>query len=494
MTKKELHLQDEIDDDESNINKNDIENNYDIEDETPDWKILTRSLGSANNSNNTNGTSGIPKRGDKDFEPDNTDIQTSTLQESREAMYDAISGVRGHHLKQKLLSIWIEDEEDGGYSIIPFMKGNYFRDIGKAYPNRRYKNCIRLNPIETVYLVERGSMIIYLGDEKFTNYLKDEEEGEFNIEEELVPVDLELLYSLAFINERYTIDKYQVYSYLKRHGYLILEVDPKKQQPPQWKRLEQYESSKGQSRSIISWGWDWKKWIQSFWRPFPPTHSLHYLTTHYFKVIDIFKSLRLIPTYQIYDSLRKTINTTTTTTSTTLDDYKISFNVWKPGSQFSKSNPSQLPDYQIVVVNTDKVKFPTLKVIQRLVNTIEYRFPFEQPSQIPTPPVIKKNDKMISKRQLKYDQRQKSNQSKLNTAQLNNIEYLKKRDNLLKYGKTSKQSNRNVVIGVINNGIINLINLIENEFSLTSESVIDELTQLHKEKSDIHGIVYNGDK
>ena len=44
------------------------EKTYDIEDEIQDWKFLNKS--------------NIPKRGEKEFEPDGTTIQSSALEES----------------------------------------------------------------------------------------------------------------------------------------------------------------------------------------------------------------------------------------------------------------------------------------------------------------------------------------------------------------------------------------------------------------------------
>lgn len=38
----------------------------------------------------------LPKRGEKDFEPNGTNIQATALAESRNAMYTALQGERGH--------------------------------------------------------------------------------------------------------------------------------------------------------------------------------------------------------------------------------------------------------------------------------------------------------------------------------------------------------------------------------------------------------------
>lgn len=78
--------------------------------------------------------SNIPKRGEKEFEPDGTTIQSSALEESQLTMFNALNNIRGHHLKHKLLGVWIEEEEgEEGYCFISHVRGNYFKDLEKEW-------------------------------------------------------------------------------------------------------------------------------------------------------------------------------------------------------------------------------------------------------------------------------------------------------------------------------------------------------------------------
>ncbi|KAK6204760.1 tRNA-splicing endonuclease subunit sen54 N-term-domain-containing protein [Scheffersomyces amazonensis] len=445
------------DDDESVIPR---EVEFDIEDETPDWSTLSGS--------------GIPKRGDKDFEPDSTAIQSQSLQSAREAMYGAISGIRGHHVKQLLVGVWIEDGSEY-CCVIPRIKGNYFRDIGIAGPN----NVVYLNELETVYLVERGSMVIYLANELFMTFLKEfKKDDEFDYDT-LYPLDLEFLYSLAFGHGKYGIDEYQIYSYLKRHGYMVL---PYRQfTTSQVDRYNAYQDKINSNQGIWSTITNWFGWFKTE-EKFPIIDSMHYLQTHYFNFTDVFQSLRLIQSYETFDSLKSK-------DSKIDDDFKLTFNVWKPGnSTFSKKNPP-LPDFQILVVNADKNGFPKLGDIQKLLNGINYEFSFEIKNSNGVKAekkIRKKNTMATSKKEIRQAQREKRIQSQSIDQQTRN-EYLKTRDSIFKNGA----SGRSIILGVVSNGIINFFNLIEGDFNLRGELSKNKLEGIYKGRN--HGIIYNGD-
>lgn len=116
---------------------------HDIEDEVQDWKIL----GNRNASSSQTTSSAIPKRGEKEFEPDGTTVQNQSLKESQQAMFDALSNTRGHHIKHKLIGVWVPKLNQ---CVILQIRGNFFRDMGVAHGTLMY-----LNQYETVYLVER---------------------------------------------------------------------------------------------------------------------------------------------------------------------------------------------------------------------------------------------------------------------------------------------------------------------------------------------------
>lgn len=441
-----------------------VDAQYDAEDEVHDWRFLSKA------------GAGIPKRGDKDFEPDGTQVQRDGLQESRDAMYEALAGVRGHHLKNKLIAVWLPLKN---CAIVPHAKGNYFRDMG--FPvnlGTRIKDGMELNPLETVYLVERGSMVIYIANDEFQRfYAGDLLTFDYD---SLLKMDLAMLYAYAFVDT--LVDHYQVYSYLKRHGYLVRRYVAKghigeaKEHSAQVKghsveakqdhytklpavrlltkitskfnTLLHYISGKLRQLGILS---------------FPSNNINHYLTKHYFGYTSVFQSLRLIPT-----SIK---------TQKEVSNYDLHFDVWKPTPTFSKKKPP-VPDFQICIVNSEATKFPSLSTIQGLLSD----------TNEPSPKVVgensakkfsKKNSMPPSKKEIRL-QRQKARQAKLDIKiQLKN-QYLKARDAKLKFGH-----GRSVVIAVVDNGILNFVNLAEGDFALDE---CQELENLFPHKS--HGIIY----
>lgn len=417
------------------------EKTYDIEDEIQDWKFLNKS--------------NIPKRGEKEFEPDGTTIQSSALEESQLTMFNALNNIRGHHLKHKLLGVWIEEEEgEEGYCFISHVRGNYFKDLGKGMKFGNDLHGMKLNNLETIYLAERGSLIVYLNNEEYLNWLnKDEHKGEeFDIEKKLIALDLEYLYCLLNI----PLAKYQVYAYLKRLGYVLQEFTPKEISIP-----NHTPTSDTTRNQFTLWPREWG--ILSY----PIFHSLHFKTKHYFNYTDIFKSIKLNTKPIDYTPPKNPMN--------------ITFNVWKPIPNFSKKNPP-LPDFQLCVVDTSKnTKFLSLSQIQSLHLQLQSINDDEMPKVIPKLNTTKKeNKKMESKKEIRaklYAQRQ----LKLDKSiQLRN-EYFKKRDELFKNGENS------IILAIVNNGIINFLTISQGQFNTIKSN--SRLNEIYPNK--IHSIIYN---
>ena len=91
-------------------------------------------------------------------------------------MFQAINNVRGHHTTKKLIGIWMIDEHDQ-YCFIPQIRGNYFKDLGKAINIGKFQG-MKLNSLETIYLAERGSLIVYLGNQEYSDWLYNSAEVE----------------------------------------------------------------------------------------------------------------------------------------------------------------------------------------------------------------------------------------------------------------------------------------------------------------------------
>ncbi|KAF2144298.1 uncharacterized protein K452DRAFT_296497, partial [Aplosporella prunicola CBS 121167] len=189
----------------------------DLSDETQDFRFLS-ALSTAEN-----GTTKLPRRGEKDFEPHATALQSSALASSRAAMHAAISCPRVHNPKNHIRATY-----DAGANMawVDSVKGQVFRTMGRVVGGRMW-----LLPEEALYLLERGSLDIRwpAGD-------GDEDGGESGDDEEHVdakdglPMSLQGAYA-AFIGlepqlgGKLTLERYIVYAGLKRAGYIVTRAD-----------------------------------------------------------------------------------------------------------------------------------------------------------------------------------------------------------------------------------------------------------------------------
>jgi tRNA-splicing endonuclease subunit Sen54 len=92
----------------------------------------------------------IPKRGEKDFEPHATTLQSDTLSASRAAMHAALSIPRIHKPKLHNVAVY-HVESNMAYIYRP--KGNFGRTMGTAKGETLW-----LLPEEALHLLERGSL------------------------------------------------------------------------------------------------------------------------------------------------------------------------------------------------------------------------------------------------------------------------------------------------------------------------------------------------
>lgn len=294
----------------------------DEEDEVQDWSNLTK-------TQNSKADHALPKRGEKDYEPDGTEVQNDQLKKSRDAMFDALEGPRGHVVKQNVRAIWMDSLNKG---LIRKPKGSFLQTVGIV---DKEQNCW-LNAEEFVYLSERGTIEPWF-------------------EKKDLAMDLQSVYAQCFNNED-EIDEYQVYSHLKRHGYIVSRckndvIEKFNREKPSL--ISQLISNFLNSKIITLISSCLRKFNLVSYTPF---HDLHFITSRYFNYSQIFNSLKLIPA-------RISKNDSEISLS-------ITFNVWKPNPQFSKKNPP-LPNFQMIVRNVNKYNLPTLTEINSVFDRTE---------------------------------------------------------------------------------------------------------------------------
>lgn len=450
-------------DDEANIK---IHDDGDGEEEAQDWTTLNKQFAALKVHDES-----LPKRSDKEFDLDGSTVQRSNLETSRGHMYQALDHIRGHHTKQLLVGVWLPEK---GKTLVPHAKGGSFKNMGTAHVFRNKKRLqgMWLSPIETVYLTERGSLIMYMASDPFMNFIEDEEQ-EFPFES-LPQLSLSYMYALAFGLDDSLIDKYQVYAMLKRLGYIVMEFQ---KYSPQYESLEAIQ----QAPLRVSKLQDWLVSLGFF--TLSTAKYLNHTTLHYFSYTLLFKSLQFIPSYSAYESLL----------NPPIADprYGLVFNVWKPTPAFSKKNPP-MPEFQVSVVNIAKVPFPSLASIQGLFNELNFDLKVTNKAnktQAEKDEKQKKTQKLKTpppptKRELKL-KRKLEREAKIDPRILKRNNYLKLRDLKLKAGSTG----RSVVLASIDNGIISFNTLNETEFKLSTQRGIEDLNAIYPKPS--HGTVWN---
>lgn len=436
----------------------------DLEDEAlPDWGIINKSPGGVYIDTHTEL---IPRRSDKYFDPDGSNTQNAKLEESRRQMYLALLSVRCHHKKLFLAAVWIPQKQ---MALVPHAKGNFFKDIGVAHNFKRKKKIqgMWVNPVETVYLTERGSMVTYLADENFMDFIESDA-LEFDYMT-LTQLSMAHLYSVALGSDPGLIDKYQVYALLKRSGYMIMEFRHHYNQFDSWHELQLKLNPR---KSLWTKVKDWIAAFGMFSRNL--NRSFYRQTTHYLNYTLVFESLQILNSYPAFESL----------SLPPLPDkrYEITYNVWKPNQAFSKKSPP-MPNFQVCVLNIERVPFPPLNAIKSMWNQLNFSFA-SQEARAPVPKKTSNKKQQLSKKEVRL-QRKKDRESKLDSRIIERNKYLKLRDAKLKAGA----SGRSIILATVDNGIINFNALNETEFKLSTNFCVGDLNEITPKTS--HGTVWN---
>ena len=408
----------------------------------------------------------LPKRSEKFFDKDGSSVQELSLNSAQEQMYLALLHVRGHHSKQLLVGVWIESRNK---AFVPHAKGSFFKDMGvsHAYPRKEKLQGMWLNKVESVYLVERGSLVMFLANVEFMKFM--ENDAMLFDYDCLTHMTLAHLYSTAFSGDERSSDNYKVFALLKRLGYMVMECRDCDAQcsEPQFP----FEIGKKISVStsalckpyVVSFGTICRKLCTSFLG-----HR-----RHFFDFTLVFQSIA-IETMQPSD-------TKLTEPPYPVDpSYRIVYKAWKPTPHFSKKTPPPA-DFYLGVLNTSKTGIPSLASIQ---------ISWEQAYKMDLALASKKNQEKgnLNKKVaqgLKKEAKLKARlerEAKLDPRLRNRNHYLRERDQMLKSGSTKTS----VVYAIIDDGIVNFAAFNETDFKLRSSGILDEL-----EMRESHGIIWN---
>lgn len=315
----------------------------------------------------------IPKRGEKDFEPKpggGSGLQVHVLDHARSAMFDTLKATRTISSKAVSYAIWYPSI---GRAHVTLAKGIHFSAMGHSAPRpvgveKIYKR-LELLPEEAIYLVERGSLFCWkdVG-------LDLAHAGLENIPG--APMTVQQVYAEMLGVENLTLEKLQVYTYLKRLGYAVTRANPPSSYyptPPPWP-TQALADKTTPSRSIIQRILSiFPLWISKvsqllakpfdWWRPLRISRWLH----HDKDYPSIFRSLRFmsaghkVPIYHPDPQKRLEAKKSSL--------YQIFYNLYKPSTPFKRSAPP-LPDFQIVVINARTTPMPTLQELTDLFDVL----------------------------------------------------------------------------------------------------------------------------
>lgn len=161
----------------------------------------------------------LPSRGIKDFEPHGTKLQQSTLDASRQAMYDVLSVTRTHS-QHAQRAVW--DSQSGG-AWVTKPGGKWATSVGQSKRTANNGSRLWLLPEEALWLIDRGSLDIRWPA------------GPGEEPDDGIPMSLQGAYA-AFVRHEQsyplTLEMYSVYAYLKRAGYIVLRADANQHNVP----------------------------------------------------------------------------------------------------------------------------------------------------------------------------------------------------------------------------------------------------------------------
>ncbi|PCH39798.1 hypothetical protein WOLCODRAFT_66993 [Wolfiporia cocos MD-104 SS10] len=361
------------------------------EDQGPDWTKLP--YGSISRPV-------IPKRGEKEFEPSTaggSGLQRHVLDRARSAMLDALSAPRTISSKSISYGVWYPEI---ARTHVTLGKGIHFATMGHSVARasteeddaKKVQKRLELLPEEALYLVERGGMLCWKSADLSIAATPglDDVEG--------VPMTVQQAFAEMIGKEDLTLEKYQVFAYLKRLGYSVTRAKPPTPEYPSPPALstgrERPTSVFARIRTLLLAFWRLLHLIPrklDWWRPLRRCGWLNHMDNR-----SIFSSLRFLPSGHDVPLHVKGIP------GSLLSPYEIFFNLYKPSTPFKKTAPPP-PDFSVVVVNARTTPMPSLTELTNLFGTLPELSPpiprkrqsFAQqkaaaantPPQAPPPPV-----------------------------------------------------------------------------------------------------------
>ena len=408
-----------------------------------DWSQLTKLV--------RNNKSFIPKRGEKDYEPDGTNIQDQLLNKAKENMFNVLhNSSRGSILRNQVKAYYNLKEHN---AAIFQPKGTFAHTMGTPDSN----GSLILSFHEFVYLAERGTVSPFI----ITKCDEDTIE---------LPLSIEDVYTLFFSQEE--LDEFSVYAYLKRMGFVVLATSLS-----YGKRASlyynNYSSAASRKKSVFNH-------MLNFFDLYPCriiwplisriTFPLHFIFAKYTSSSQIYESINhSIPYYSPSKTIQELRLEHAHDLTSIKSEYKIAFDVWKPSPSFKKSRRC-LPDFQIVIHNkNNRTKpFPDLYDFKSVFQQLDHKFDFL--CEADTLDELLSDDQAgkSSLKIIEAPQKHMGKDKKIEDTRVNSNSIRKKTSNPTSAYNQKMRRIRNgyksFLLAVIDDGLISMIKISETDF------------------------------
>ena len=375
-----------------------------LEEETQDFRLFGSLF-----RKKTNISAQTIRKGEKDFESHGTRAQENALEQSRQAMEEALSFTRVHKTKDYVrgwyFPDWWADWDDEQTELAkrrpaseqpeqnPFedlcvrdrvvlvenSKG-YARTMGRVITGQAKDRPARgmdwLLPEEALFLVERGDLDLWwptreleelfppspqksdpeTSDQPNTNSGSAADEASETLDEydRGVPISLQTAYALLIGGEdergKVSLHKFQVFAGLRRMGYMLQRApSPPPIHPP------------SVPTGVALW-----QWLFSLMEHQPAPYGPLVRPGLYRSYRPIYKQLTV-------GSRHKPVPHATSPFATE-DPYRIHFYVWKGNSKWKRTDPPP-PDFYLSVADAQDTALPTFEEIDALIDGTPWRPP-----------------------------------------------------------------------------------------------------------------------
>ncbi|QPG76550.1 hypothetical protein FOA43_003939 [Brettanomyces nanus] len=297
----------------------------------------------------------VGKRGQKDFEPLVCEEETQVLSQydqnalwrSRNMMFSALGKKRGTIVSLDDLdksTIYINARNPDSLFMLKG-RGKFLESMGRMDSH----SLCYFDYEEALYLIERGTCLARL---------YDEDEDKNAKYQKMLPLSLETVYSLL-IHDDEQLDRYLVYSFLKRNGYVVTrhqEFDHVICEPKEDVVNYNQLTSLNPHNRMSLWTCLLAR-LSNWWNvSFPYKFAMSYFNVFSYLSWKVRRMSYPKPAAPKDLELQ----------SDECKQYFIAFNVWKPMSKFKKKNPP-LPDFQVVPVKA-WWEFPRAQDIKYLIS------------------------------------------------------------------------------------------------------------------------------